>query len=172
MALPYPGMDAVPFTPLTAAFLDNMIANIASLADGTGIASAAIIAPKLNNSGTWNSSWVWTAWTPTVTAATGTFTTATGAGRWTQIGKTIHFQASCTITTIGTGTGCVFTLPVTAQASGLMIMGSAREDATAGSMGVARLSSSTTASVARYDNGNILNGSGSVVRVHGTYEAA
>lgn len=31
MPLPYPGMDAVPFTPLTAAFLDQMIANDAAL---------------------------------------------------------------------------------------------------------------------------------------------
>lgn len=114
----------------------------------------------------------WQAWTPTVTAATGSFTTATGAGRYTQIGKTIHYQGSMTITTIGTGTGCVFTLPVTAQTSSNVVIGSAREDATGGTMGIVRLASSTTGIVARYDNGNILNGSGSVVRVYGTYEAA
>lgn len=42
MALPNPGMDAVPFTPLTAEFLDNMIENIEALATGTAIAAGAI----------------------------------------------------------------------------------------------------------------------------------
>lgn len=115
----------------------------------------------------------WTAWTPTVTAATGTFTSATGAGRYVQIGKTVHFNVSCTITTIGTGTGCLFTLPVTAQTNAGVI-GSAREDATSGNMGTIKLNSSTTqASVSRYDNGNIASGgSGSIVRGFGTYEVA
>lgn len=42
MALPNPGMDAVPFTPLTAEFLDDMIENIESLSDGTGFEDGAI----------------------------------------------------------------------------------------------------------------------------------
>lgn len=42
MALPNPGMDAVPFTPLTAEFLDDMIENIESLSDGTGFENGAI----------------------------------------------------------------------------------------------------------------------------------
>ena len=37
MALPYPNLDAVPFTPLTAEFIDNMNENITSLAAGTGM---------------------------------------------------------------------------------------------------------------------------------------
>ena len=35
-------MDAVPFTPLTAEFLDDMIENIESLSDGTGFENGAI----------------------------------------------------------------------------------------------------------------------------------
>jgi hypothetical protein len=42
MALPNPGMDAVPFTPLTAEFLDDMIENIESLSAGTGFGSKVI----------------------------------------------------------------------------------------------------------------------------------
>jgi hypothetical protein len=42
MALPYPGKDAVPFTPLTAQFLDEMIANDEALAAGTGFNNGAI----------------------------------------------------------------------------------------------------------------------------------
>ena len=49
MALPNPGMDAVPFTPLTAEFLDDMIENIQSLSSGTGFATGAIGAGTLAN---------------------------------------------------------------------------------------------------------------------------
>jgi len=50
MSLPNPGMDAVPFTPLTAEFLDDMIENIESLSSGTGFANNAIGASKLATS--------------------------------------------------------------------------------------------------------------------------
>lgn len=42
MPLPYPGQDAVPFTTLTAQFYDETIANIESLADGTGFDAGAV----------------------------------------------------------------------------------------------------------------------------------
>lgn len=42
MGLPKPGLDAVPFTPLTAQFLDDMNENIESLSDGTGFEDGAI----------------------------------------------------------------------------------------------------------------------------------
>ena len=49
MALPNPGMDAVPFTPLTAEFLDDIIENIESLSSGTGIGDGSIAASKLDS---------------------------------------------------------------------------------------------------------------------------
>lgn len=114
----------------------------------------------------------WTAWTPTVTAGSGSFTSASGSGRWFQIGKLVFYKVDCTITTVGTGQGCVFTLPVTAQASAGHL-GSAREDATSGFAGMVKFASTTSASVSKYDNGNITSGgSGSVVRASGFYEAA
>lgn len=131
----------------------------------------SIITPQNLLSGT-GSSWVWQAWTPTVTAGSGSFTTATGAGRYIQIGKSVFFQVSLTVTTVGSGTGAVFTLPVTAQSSSALT-GTAREDVTSGNAGVVKLTSSTTGSVLRYDNGNITSGgSGSIVRAYGIYEAA
>ena len=51
MALPNPGMDAVPFTPLTAEFLDDMIENIESLSDGTGFENGAITTNTLADNG-------------------------------------------------------------------------------------------------------------------------
>lgn len=49
MPLPYPGQDAVPFTTLTAQFYDETIANIESLADGSGLDSNAVGIIRLNS---------------------------------------------------------------------------------------------------------------------------
>jgi hypothetical protein len=115
----------------------------------------------------------WVVWTPTVTAASGTFTTASGTGRYIQVGKLITYQATLTITTIGTGSGCFFTLPVVGLATAQFGIGTAREDALTGNMGFCKIITSTTASVSRYDNGLITSGgNGTAIKVYGTYEAA
>lgn len=55
----------------------------------------------------------WTAFTPTITASSGSITTKSGVGWYKQIGKTIHCRVALTITTNGTGAGnIIFTLPV------------------------------------------------------------
>lgn len=46
MALPFPGQDAVPFTTLTAQFYDETIANIESLAAGTGLDDGVVTPDK------------------------------------------------------------------------------------------------------------------------------
>lgn len=57
----------------------------------------------------------WTAYTPTVSASSGTATSAAATGRYKQIGKTVHVQAIVTVTTVGTAAGDVnATLPVSA----------------------------------------------------------
>lgn len=64
----------------------------------------------------------WTAWTPTITASSGTFTTVSGAGRYYIDGKVVHYECAITITTNGTAAGIVkATLPAaagTAQTTG------------------------------------------------------
>lgn len=132
----------------------------AVLAVATAIANAGVNA-------------VWIPWTPTVTAGSGSFTAVSGSGRYIQIGRTVFFKCDITITTIGTGSGCSFTLPIAAQTTTGHI-GSAREDATTGNAGTIKLNSSAvSATVIRYDNGNITSGgSGSLIRCSGMYEAA
>tara|TARA_R110000765_G_scaffold84685_3_gene163696 strand:- start:234 stop:2288 length:2055 start_codon:yes stop_codon:yes gene_type:complete len=49
----------------------------------------------------------WRAYTPTVTATTGTISTSSATGRYKRQGRTIEFQATITITTNGTGAGAV-----------------------------------------------------------------
>jgi hypothetical protein len=53
-------------------------------------------------------------WTPTVSAASGTITTASATGAYTKIGRAVFGHTTVTITTNGTGAGSVrFTLPFT-----------------------------------------------------------
>lgn len=47
--LPNQGMDAVPFTPITAQWGDEIIENIESLADGSGIGDEAVTTAKIND---------------------------------------------------------------------------------------------------------------------------
>ena len=66
----------------------------------------------------------WTAYTPTVTAQTGTITTYSASGRYRQIGKTVSFQGHVAITNNGTGaTAIKITLPVAAQNSYAVVVG-------------------------------------------------
>lgn len=59
MALPYPNMDFTPLDILTAAEMDKIVANIESLANGTGIADGVIQARKVDfkTFGATNSDW-------------------------------------------------------------------------------------------------------------------
>lgn len=153
----------------TTAKWNKLWANDASFNDGTGIADGAI-QPHNLIAGT-GTSWVWTAYTPTVTSGAGTLTTATGAGRYIQIGKTVYFTAAATITTVGSGSGaCLITLPVTGQtATGYA--GSGREDAISGKMLQVKLNTASQVAAANYDGTSPL-ASGSIVRISGFYEAA
>ena len=150
---------------------DNVTA--AKIADGAIDAAAKIstgvVTPEKLTAGT-GTSWAWQDWTPTITATTGSFTTTSAAGRYTQIGKTVHFQVAVTITTVGTGTGAKFSLPVTAQ-SAIGTIGGYRERAVSGLTGTVSISTTSTAIFHEYDNVQTI-ASGWVFQAYGTYEAA
>ena len=111
----------------------------------------------------------WTAWTPTVTAGVGTLTTKSGAGYWTRIGKTVHFQATLTITTNGTGASAIiFTLPINALRADWM--GAGRENNVTGHT-VIVIGDTANAFVFNYDN-SYPGGTGRSITVSGTYEVA
>lgn len=122
MALPNPGMDAVPFTPLTAEFLDDMIENIESLSSGTGFATGAITTSTLAESAVTASkidfttfsgtSTQWRTWTPTLSNHSGTVNVA----RYTLVGKTCQFYFKVTLTS-GASASLNITLPVTASSN-------------------------------------------------------
>lgn len=112
----------------------------------------------------------WSTHTPTVTAETGSFGSASGSTRYFQLGKLVIFSTAITITDAGTASGAVyFTLPVASSASGVGPQGAGRES-TAGTM--LQVASSVTGTfVLTYSNGSAI-GSGRTLNLWGTYEAA
>jgi hypothetical protein len=114
----------------------------------------------------------WLAYTPTVTAATGTLTSASGTGRYRVIGKTVHFQLAATITTNGTGAGSInATLPVANTASAIGIA-AGREDGVTGKALQGKIpASSSVMSTFLYD-GTYPGANGAVCIVSGIYEMA
>lgn len=113
---------------------------------------------------------VWAAWTPSVVPNSGSFGSTSASGRFTQIGNTVFFNATITLTTVSTGSGVQFSLPITAQGAGPVI-GGWREVVTAGFTGTVYLSSTTLGFLHEYDNSQTL-ANGNSFRVYGTYEAA
>jgi hypothetical protein len=107
------------------------------------------------NSGATNSG-SWTNYTPTITPGSGSYTTASATGSFIRVGKLCVLRVRGLITSVGSGTNPVFSLPFTAATttnSGKFI-GSIRENAATGLTGVVSINSgSTTMEVFRYDNG-------------------
>lgn len=79
----------------------------------------------------------WTTFTPTMTAQSGTFTSASAVGSYFKIGQLVYFRITGTVTTVGSASGQVtFTLPFTANngtGSGKVVV-NGREDAVSGKM--------------------------------------
>lgn len=147
--------------------------------DSDNLATNAITTPKITNGAVTNAKLdtsvgglggEWADWTPTITPTSGTFTTTSASGRWTQVGKTVHFNTTITVTTVGSGSGLQFSLPATADSSNKTI-GGYRERAVGGSTGVVVLSSTSNARLNEYDNTQTI-ANGWVFECYGTYEAA
>lgn len=134
------------------------------------LANATITSPMYSYMETPQGHPGWFAYTPTVTAASGSFTTTSATGRFSMNGRLVTITPIITITTVGTGTGCLFTVPVTAKASGYYAV-SGRDDAVSGKQLQGRLTSTTQVSMANYDNTNP-SASGAIFRIAGQYEAA
>jgi hypothetical protein len=114
----------------------------------------------------------WTAYTPTVTAQSGSFTTTSASARYLRIGKACIVAATVTITTVGSGTGVLFSLPFTSANAGQIYIGSVRESAATGLTGVVKVeANSNTGDFLRYDNA-AYQGNGYVFRSTVVYEVA
>ena len=114
----------------------------------------------------------WVAYSPTVTATSGTFTTLVTNASYCQIGKTVHLAVSIGITTAGTATGGInVTLPVTAK-TGSIAVGSGRENSATGNQLQVFIAGATgTCQIWQYNNATTI-ATGRTVLVSLTYEVA
>jgi hypothetical protein len=131
---------------------------------------------KLTGSG--NTGWYpdfegrWKTWTPTIAAATGTYTTTSSTAYYTQSGKTIKLIIGISLTNVGTGTGaCTFTLPATSRNIPPHLFASGRADSISGKMLQGKLSSTTVCAIFNYDNSTAY-ASGEYLNFGALYEVA
>lgn len=111
----------------------------------------------------------WAAYTPTVTAGTGTFTTVSAAGRYKQIGKTVFASMRVTITNLGTaGTDVRVTLPVTAISRTFAAAG--RENGVTGTILTGYVDGTQTKIVINRYDGAFIGANSYVLDVALTYE--
>lgn len=116
----------------------------------------------------------WTSYTPTVTASSGSITTYSASGWYSQSGKTVVAQGRVVISTVGSASGTmIVTLPVTAQTrTNAEWVGSAVEGQSTGYAGWASvLSGATAVNLRNYNFGTFL-GSNYITSFTVTYEVA
>lgn len=119
-----------------------------------------------------------TAYTPTLTPGSGSFTSATAAGFYRKIGRLVYVEVRISITTNGTAAGWIdFTLPfATRNRAGWTTAGGAvlpcREIAVAGfTTSASAWNNSTTCRIQKID-GTYPGADGYVLLVTGWFEAA
>jgi hypothetical protein len=152
-----------------AAGVSSIAGNIGAFTLSTGITNSVndirlSVPVSVANGGTGDTGTAWSAYTPTASATTGTFTTL---GRQKQIGKTAFVNVSVTFTSAATGTLLV-SLPTTSVSNAVI---SGKEIATSG-VGVAGfvLAASNSISVLNAIGAQI-TANGSLIILTGSYEA-
>lgn len=115
----------------------------------------------------------WQSFTPTVTPGSGAFGAVSGAAWWKRLGSTVLWQATITITTVGTAAGEVrFTLPVGYKArTTATLLGTGREHVATGRMLQVFGLGAGVATVYSYDNTSIIGANRALV-LSGQYEIA
>lgn len=120
------------------------------------------------NGGTGDTGTAWSAYTPTLSCASGTLTTTSSSGRYKTLGKTTFITINAVITTVGTcATALIATLPNTATSATVL---AGRESAITGKS-VAGFAGGlgNTVSMTFYDN-TVPAANGYSVFVSGVYE--
>lgn len=114
----------------------------------------------------------WTAYTPTVTATAGAFTAVSATGSYVVIAGICYYRVTITVTTVGTGSKPVFTLPQPALA-GTAIAGQVFETPNNGKSGVIKVTAGLlTGQCAGADNADLVTANGSILSVQGFYPIA
>lgn len=134
----------------------------------TQLATSALVQAEIANKR------AWTAYTPTVTSVSGSFTTVSTSGKYMTVFGVCYFQVTITITTKGTGVRPIFTLPAAALAGSQGFGFVAREGALTGKLGSARITTGLlTAETADYTGtGDLATADGAVIYITGNYPVA
>jgi hypothetical protein len=162
-------------------FIGGELAN-GTLANQANAVGLQFIGTNIGNSSIANLTGVgasWTNYTPTITAASGTFSSVSATGRYYKLGTLVIFSIDIVITTVGSASvGAIATLPFTAAAN-INFAGGGREVAANGVGYIWNIStaSPTTASIRQYNNGSgsptfPVLGSGYEIVISGTYESS
>ncbi len=113
---------------------------------------------------------IWISYTPTLTASTGTATSASATGKYRLLYDTCQFQVVATVTTVGTAANdMIMTLPFTNAAFPAAFAG--KETTTGKAVAASSAGSGTTIVSRFYDNTTAWANSNNVV-VSGTYQIA
>jgi hypothetical protein len=114
----------------------------------------------------------WTSYVPTVTAGTGTFTSAAAVGRYKQMGKTIMLRIAVTITTNGTAASYVnVTLPFATPNNEDQAMSGSETAVVGKGLRATLLKNTSNARITFYD-ATYPGANGHVLVIEGVYEAA
>lgn len=113
----------------------------------------------------------WTAYTPTVTSGSGTFTTVTATGAYQKIGKVIHFQVAVVVSTQGTASGATIVSLPTANAGPVAIANGRAITVSAKALQGYIPSTSGSCFIFNYD-GSTPSASGETLVINGTYQVA
>lgn len=144
------------------------IATVGTITSGTWSGTTIAVA----KGGTGDTGTAWSAFTPTVTAGTGSITAYTATGREKTIGKTVFVEMTITLTTIGTaGASIIATLNTGAGTPKYILNG--RETNATGFLLSCDIgsNSASTIQIRKYDN-TFLGANGYVMVITGVYEAA
>jgi len=122
--------------------------------------------------GTGDTGSAWSAYTPTVTPGSGAFTSATAAGRYKQIGRTVFVQIVVTITTNGTAGAYIdVSLPVANRSAQYQAINGVEVGQTGYALSGILLTLGAGLRIRKYDN-TYLGGNGAILVMQGVYEAA
>lgn len=113
----------------------------------------------------------WTAFTPTITASSGTFTSVSATGRYLKIERTVFIELAITITTNGTAAGGIIAspLPFTAGVGSAIIYGRANQISGKMLQGIIQGGTAST-TIFNYDN-TYAGATGEILILTGFYEA-
>jgi hypothetical protein len=210
LSLPADGTTAdvadvnTPFTTIANAIngnLDNSNLSASAAIDGNKLAAGSVPTSKLSTTAG-DIGGAWAAYTPVLTATTTSpniGSTGTIVGRYTQIGKTVHFEVQVQVSGTGITAGSgnyMISLPVAAQATGITanafkFVGNTNVYQSSGTinfLGMTQLNQSTTFQVVLWTLTTLSSGgvlalgvwgsgvvpiaTGNILTITGTYEAA